>query len=123
MAATNLAPTARKSRKTPTHVVAPSAKRLRPLGDRVVLRPMPGEEMTKSGIVIPDTVKEKPQEGEVVAVGPGRTLDDGSREQLDLSAGQKVLYAKYAGTEFKLDGEELLIVSGKDILAVVERRA
>jgi chaperonin GroES len=112
MTATALKPTA-----------TPTAKRLRPLGDRVVIRPTPGEEMTKSGIVIPDTVKEKPQEGEVIAVGPGRTLDDGSREKVDLKVGQKVLYAKYAGTEFKLDGEELLIVSGKDILAVVEHRA
>jgi len=122
-----MATTATKPMKAPKpHVTAavsaaPTGKRLRPLGDRVVLRPTPGEEMTKSGIVIPDTVKEKPQEGEVVAVGPGRTLDDGSREKVDLSAGQKVLYAKYAGTEFKLDGEELLIVSAKDILAVVER--
>ena len=77
--------------------------------------------MTKSGIVIPDTAKEKPQEGEILAVGPGRILDDGTREQMDLTTGDKVLYAKYAGTEFKLDGEDLLIVSGKDVLAVVER--
>ena len=77
--------------------------------------------MTKSGIVIPDTVKEKPQEGEVIAVGPGRVLDDGSREKVGLETGQRVLYAKYAGTEFKLDGEDLLIISGKDILAVLEQ--
>jgi len=75
--------------------------------------------MTKSGIVIPDTVKERPQEGTVLAVGPGRILDDGKREQMDLKQGDKVLYAKYAGTEFKLDDEELLIVSQKDILAIV----
>jgi chaperonin GroES len=97
-----------------------SATKLRPLGDRVVIQPSPREETTKSGIVIPDTVKEKPQEGVVLAVGPGRILDDGTREQIDVKKGQKVLYAKYAGTEFKLDGEDLLIVSQKDILAIVE---
>ena len=97
-----------------------SARKLRPLGDRVVVRPTPREEMTKSGIVLPDTAKEKPQEGTVIAVGPGRTLDDGSREAIDVSEGQKVLYAKYAGTEFKVEGEDLLIVSQKDILAIVE---
>ncbi len=95
-------------------------KKLRPLGDRVVIEPTPREEMTKSGIVLPDTAKEKPQEGTILAVGPGRTLDDGKREPIDVKEGQKVLYAKYAGTEFKVDGEELLIVSQKDILAVVE---
>jgi chaperonin GroES len=94
--------------------------KLRPLGDRVVLKPTPREEMTKSGIVLPDTAKEKPQEGEVLAAGPGRILEDGKREAMDVKAGDKVLYAKYAGTEFKVDGEELLIVSQKDILAVVE---
>ena len=97
-----------------------SATKLRPLGDRVVIKPTPREEMTKSGIVLPDTAKEKPQEGEILAVGPGRFLDDGTREQMDVKKGQKVLYAKYAGTEFKVDGDELLIVSQKDILAVVE---
>jgi len=97
-----------------------TTKKLRPLGDRVVVQPTPREEMTKSGIVLPDTAKEKPQEGQVIAVGPGRILDDGSREAIDVSEGQKVLYAKYAGTEFKIDGEELLIISQKDILAVVE---
>ncbi len=98
---------------------ATSAK-LRPLGDRVVIKPTPREEMTKSGIVLPDTAKEKPQEGEVLAVGPGRKLDNGSTEAMDLKVGDKVLYAKYAGTEFKVDSDELLIVSQKDILAVVE---
>jgi chaperonin GroES len=97
-----------------------SATKLRPLGDRVVIKPTPREEMTKSGIVLPDTAKEKPQEGEIIAVGPGRILDDGTREQMDVKKGQKVLYAKYAGTEFKVDGDDLLIVSQKDILAVVE---
>ena len=103
-------------------VATPVTKKLRPLGDRVVVQPTPGEEMTKSGLVIPDTAKEKPQEGMILAVGPGRILDDGKREQMDLKQGDKVLYAKYSGTEFKLDGEDLLIISHKDILAVVERR-
>ena len=97
-----------------------SATKLRPLGDRLVIQPTPREEMTKSGIVLPDTAKEKPQEGSVLAVGPGRILDDGKREPIDLKVGDKVLYAKYAGTEFKIDGDELLIVSQKDVLAVVE---
>jgi chaperonin GroES len=97
-----------------------TATQLRPLGDRVVIQPSPREDMTKSGIVIPDTVKEKPQEGTVLAVGPGRILDDGKREQIDVKKGDKVLYAKYAGTEFKVADEDLLIVSQKDILAVVE---
>ena len=96
-----------------------SATKLRPLGDRVVIQPTPREEMTKSGIVLPDTAKEKPQEGTILAVGPGRILEDGKREQMDVKKGDKVLYAKYAGTEFKLEDEELLIVSQKDILAVV----
>jgi chaperonin GroES len=110
------------SKSTPRAVAAPITKRLRPLGDRVVIQPTLREETTKSGIVIPDTAKEKPQEGKILAVGPGRVLDDGKREQMDLKPGDKVLYAKYAGTEFKLDGEDLLIISGKDILAVVESR-
>jgi chaperonin GroES len=97
-----------------------STTKLRPLGDRVVIQPIPREEMTKSGIVLPDTAKEKPQEGKILAVGPGRILDDGKREAIDVKKGDKVLYAKYAGTEFKVEGDELLIVSQKDILAVVE---
>jgi chaperonin GroES len=97
-----------------------STTKLRPLGDRVVIQPTPREEMTKSGIVLPDTAKEKPQEGSVLAVGPGRILDDGKRESVDVKVGDKVLYAKYAGTEFKVDENELLIVSQKDILAVVQ---
>ena len=107
--------------KSAMHAVATAiTKKLRPLGDRVVVQPTPGEETSKSGIVIPDTAKEKPQEGTILAVGPGRVLDDGKREQMDLKPGDKVLYAKYAGTEFKLDGEDLLIISHKDVLAVVE---
>ncbi len=96
-----------------------TASKLQPLGDRVVVKPTPREEMTKSGIVLPDTAKEKPQEGLILAAGPGRILDDGKREPMDVKVGQKVLYGKYAGTEFKVDEEELLIVSQKDILAIV----
>ena len=97
-----------------------TATKLRPLGDRVVIQPTPREEMTKSGIVLPDTAKEKPQEGKIIAAGPGRIADDGTREPMDVKEGDKVLYAKYAGTEFKVEGEDLLIVSQKDILAIVE---
>ena len=96
-----------------------TASKLQPLGDRVVVKPTPREEMTKSGIVLPDTAKEKPQEGLILAVGPGRILDDGKREAMDVKVGQKVLYGKYAGTEFKVDEDDLLIVSQKDILAIV----
>ncbi|HEU0243754.1 MAG TPA: co-chaperone GroES [Candidatus Limnocylindrales bacterium] len=97
-----------------------SSTKLRPLGDRVVIKPTPREEMTKSGIVLPDTAKEKPQEGEVLSVGPGKILDDGKREAIDVAVGDKVLYAKYAGTEFKVEDQDLLILSQKDILAIVE---
>jgi chaperonin GroES len=93
--------------------------KLRPLGDRVVIKPSAREEMTKSGIVLPDTAKEKPQEGEIIAAGPGKILDDGKRESMDVKVGDKVLYAKYAGTEFKVDGDELLTLSQKEILALV----
>jgi chaperonin GroES len=97
-----------------------ASTKLRPLGDRVVIQPTPREEMTKSGIVLPDTVKEKPQEGTVLSAGPGGLDSDGKRTPMDVKAGDKVLYAKYAGTEFKIDEEDLLIVSQKDILAIVE---
>ncbi len=110
------------SRSTRRAVATPITKKLRPLGDRVVVQPSAREEMTKTGIVIPDTAKEKPQEGTIIAAGPGRILDDGKREPMDVKAGDKVLYAKYAGTEFKIEGEDLLIVSQKDILAIVESR-
>jgi chaperonin GroES len=96
-----------------------TATKLVPLGDRVVLRPREKEEVTKSGIVLPDTAREKPQEGEVIAVGPGRVLDNGNRVNMELKVGQIVLYAKYAGTEFKLEDEEYLIVREPDVLAVV----
>ncbi|MDP9244093.1 MAG: co-chaperone GroES [Chloroflexota bacterium] len=100
--------------------VTATATQLKPLGDRIVVKPTPREEMTKSGIVLPDTAKERPQEGTILSVGPGRTLDDGKREPMEVSPGQKVLFQKYAGTEFKLDEEDLLILSQKDILAVLE---
>ena len=118
--ATKAKPT-RTSKPAAKAAATPTTKKLRPLGDRVVIQPTAREETTKSGLVIPDTAKEKPQEGKVLAVGPGRILDDGKREQMDLKRGDTVLYAKYAGTEFKLEGEDLLIISAKDVLAVVER--
>jgi chaperonin GroES len=96
-----------------------TATKLQPLGDRVVVQPTPREEMTKSGLVLPDTAKEKPQEGSILAVGPGAFDTEGKRVPMDVKVGQKVLYGKYAGTEFKLEDDELLIVSQKDILAVV----
>jgi chaperonin GroES len=94
---------------------------IRPLQDRVVLKPVEREEKTKSGIVLPDTAKEKPQEGMVEAVGTGRILDNGSKVPLELQVGDRVLYAKYAGNEFKLDDIEYLIISEKDVLAVINR--
>jgi chaperonin GroES len=103
----------------PTSVSA-TATQLKPLGDRLLVQPTPREEMTKSGIVLPDTAKERPQEGTILAVGPGAILEDGTRGTMDVSVGQKVLFQKYAGTEFKLEEEELLILSQKDILAVIE---
>src|SRR3977135_4038261 len=93
---------------------------LKPLGDRVVLKPVEKEEKTKSGIVIPDTVKEKPQEGIVEAVGTGRILDSGTRVPMELEVGDKVLYAKYSGSEFKVDDVEYLIIAEKDVLAIVD---
>src|SRR5260370_37653905 len=92
---------------------------LRPLGARVVVKPSEKEERTKSGIVLPDTAKEKPQEGTVEAVGTGRILDNGTKVPMELKVGDKVLYAKYAGNEFKVDEIEYLIVSEKDVLAIV----
>jgi chaperonin GroES len=92
---------------------------LRPLGDRVVLKPVDKEATTKSGIVIPDTVKEKPQEGMVEAVGTGRVLDNGTRVPMEIEVGDKVLYAKYSGSEFKLDEIEYLIIPERDVLAIV----
>ncbi len=97
-----------------------TAVKLEPLGDRVVVQPASREETTRSGIVIPDTAKEKPQRGNVIAVGKGRRDDDGDRIPMDVAVGDTVLFAKYAGTEFKFEDEEYLILSEKDILAKVE---
>jgi len=94
---------------------------IRPLGERVVVKPLPSEEITKGGIVLPDTAKEKPQEGEVVAVGSGRLLDNGTRVSIDLKVGDKVLFSKYAGNEVKIDGVEYLIMREADILGVIEK--
>lgn len=91
--------------------------KLQPLGDRVVIKTIEREEVTKTGIVLPDTAKEKPQEGEVIAVGPGKLSDEGKRVAMDVKAGDIVIYAKYAGTEIKLDDEELIILREADILA------
>jgi len=96
--------------------------KLRPLGERVVVKILQGEEKTKGGIVLPDTAKEKPQEAEVIAVGPGKMLEDGKRGQMEIEVGYRVLFAKYAGTEVKIEGEEYLVISEKDILAIIEER-
>ena len=96
------------------------AAKLKPLGDRVVIRPIVKEEMvTKGGVILPDTAKEKPQEGKIIAVGPGRLDENGKRIAMDVKTGDKVLYAKYAGSEVKLNDEELLILRESDILAIV----
>jgi chaperonin GroES len=93
---------------------------LQPLEDRIVVRPAEAEEKTASGLVIPDTAKEKPQQGEVLAVGPGRFGDDNERVPMDISVGDKVVYSKYGGTEITIDGEDLLILQGRDVLAIVK---
>ena len=95
--------------------------KLQPLGDRLIVEVLEEEEVTVSGIVLPDTAKEKPQEGKVIAVGPGDRDEDGKRIPIELKVGDRVLYQKYAGTEFKHEDEEFLILSEKDILAIVER--
>jgi len=93
---------------------------IRPLGDRVVVKQVPSEEVTKSGIVLPDTAKEKPQQGEVVAVGSGRLLDSGQRVAIDLKVGDKILFSKYSGNEVKIEEVEYLILREMDILGVIE---
>lgn len=90
-----------------------------PLADRVLIKPKAREETTRSGIVLPDTAKEKPQEGTIIAAGPGRVMEDGTRVPLDVKVGDSVLYAKYAGTEYKIENEEHLILKESDILAIV----
>ncbi len=95
--------------------------RLRPLGDRVIVKRIEEEEKTKGGIIIPDTAKEKPIEGEVIAVGDGKLLDNGQKVPLEVKKGDRVLFGKYAGTEVKIEGEELLIMREDDVIAVVEK--
>lgn len=90
---------------------------LAPLGERLVVKPSEQETTTSSGIILPDTAKEKPQEGEVIAIGPGRLNDDGKRIALEVAVGDKIIYSKYAGTEYKVDGEEYLILRESDVLA------
>ena len=92
--------------------------KLKPLGDRVVVKPVEKEEMTKGGIVLPDTVTERPQEGKVLAVGPGKMTDDGKRIPMEIKVGDTVIYAKYGGTEIKEDGDDLMILRESDILAI-----
>lgn len=97
------------------------AMSLKPLGDRVIVEPVEKEEMTAGGIILPETAKEKPQQGTIVAVGPGRRDEDGDRILMDVKVGDRVLFAKYAGTEVKLDGDEkVMVLKESDILAVVE---
>jgi chaperonin GroES len=96
------------------------SKKLKPLGDRLVIKPKEQEETTPSGLVLPETAKEKPQRGTVIATGPGRRDDDGKRIEMDVAVDDIVLYAKYAGTEIKIDGDKLLILKESDVLAIVE---
>ena len=93
---------------------------LKPLGDRLVVKPLEDEEVTPSGIVLPETAKEKPQKGEVLSVGPGARDDDGKRIEMDVSVGDKVLFAKYGGTEIKMNGDKLLILRESDVLAILD---
>ena len=94
---------------------------IKPLEDRIIIKQVEAEQTTASGLVIPDTAKEKPQEGVVVAVGPGRIDDNGNRVPLDIAEGDKVIYSKYGGTEVKYAGEEFLVLSARDVLAIVVR--
>ena len=97
--------------------------KLEPLADRLVVKAIQKEEVTRGGIVLPDTAKEKPQEGEVLAVGPGRVSDDGTRSAMDVKVGDIIIYAKYGGTEVKIDGEELIILRESDVLAKKGKKA
>ncbi len=93
---------------------------VKPLGDKILVKRLEAEETTKGGIVIPDSAKEKPKEGKIVAVGPGKVLDDGTRGKMQVKKGDRILFTSYAGTEIKIDGEEYLVMGEDDILAVVE---
>jgi chaperonin GroES len=112
-------PKASKSKLRTREGSSSVASKIRPVGDRLVVKPAAKEEITRSGIVIPDTAKEKPQEGEVIAVGSGKLLDNGDRVPMEIKVGDRVLYAKYGGTEFKLDGEDYLVMRESDVLAVL----
>ena len=101
----------------PAPAKAKAKTKLVPLADRIVITPLKQDEVTASGLVIPDTAKEKPQQGEVVAVGPGRLDDDGKRVPIDVVVGDRILYAKYTGTDIKLDGDDYIVLNDKDILA------
>jgi len=94
---------------------------LKPLGDRIIVKATTAEEVTRGGIVLPDTAKEKPQEGEVVAVGPGKVLDSGKVAAMDVKVGDKVVYSKYGGTEIKLNGDEFVVLRQDDVLGVLEK--
>ena len=96
------------------------ALNLKPLGDRLIVEPSESEEMTASGIILPETAKERPQQGKVLAAGPGRRDEDGKRIEMDVKAGDNVLFAKYSGTEVKMEGKKLLILKETDILAIVD---
>jgi chaperonin GroES len=96
-----------------------SKLKIKPLGDRIVVKPMEAEEKTKGGIILPDTVKEKPVEGTIVAAGPGRKSDDGKTVEMEVKVGEKILYGKYSGTEVTIEGEEYLIMRESDIFAIV----
>ena len=93
---------------------------LKPLGDRIVVKPLPQEDTTRGGIILPDSAKEKPNRGEVLAIGSGRTLEDGTRIPLEVKEGDKVLYGKYSGTEIKIEGEELVILQERELLAILD---
>ena len=94
--------------------------KIKPLGDRILIKPLEAEDKTKGGIILPDTAKEKPQEGKVIAVGKGKMLESGKIEPSEVKPGDKVLYGKYSGTEIKINGEEHLIVREEDVLAIIE---
>ena len=95
--------------------------KLKPLGDRIVVKVLEREEKTKGGLFLPDTAKEKPTEGEVVAVGTGKILDNGQKQPVELKVGDRIIFSKYAGTEVKLDGEDFVIFSERDVLAIIEK--
>jgi len=95
--------------------------KLKPLGDHIVVKPLEEEEVKKGGIIIPDTAKEKPSKGEVIAVGPGKVLDNGKRKEMEVKVGDKIIYSKYGGNEIKIGDEEYLIMNEEDVLAVIEK--